>query len=523
MLRVTWSHGYPVLRMLRNDPVPGPTVGEASLRLPPRVTRWLRPVLVLTSSGVLAGWLFLALVHLGDRYHIRHRQGVWIALAQQFNVEGLYPPIFDGVHYGGVRYMPGPFVLHGLVARITGEYLVSGKLLAIVATAALLALLYVTLVRFGSTRALALGLTATVVAGGAGLLGGTSMGGDVLPVLFQLGAVTLILRERSDARMVGAGALCTLALLSRFNALWAPLAIAVWLWRRDRRRLLVFAGSFVGIASVSLALLHVLSDGRMYDNLVRFAAGGILSVGDTVTSPLRFLDAVFEGAAATWVLLPVAAFGLLVLRRVEPSIFALSLLFAAGILLAVFADIGTGPNQLVDLTVLVALVTGQLVAASRDRGREVFASVVAVALVWVTFTGVVVHMRGDLKEAGRIALGAASPYRPDPLAEQVPADASLLSEDPGLPSLRGQTPVVFDPFMLNRIDRQDPRLVDDLVERIRGQEFDALVLVETLEGNDEWWGDYHFGTRVVEAMRDSYEWERTLAGYHLYRPMPVMP
>ncbi|HEX6207126.1 MAG TPA: hypothetical protein VF058_02095 [Actinomycetota bacterium] len=501
----------------------GPSVGDAFPRLPARLTRWLRGALILTSAGVVASWLFLAVVHLGDRYQVRHRQGVWIALAQHLDAEGLYPQIFDGAHYGGVRYMPGPFVLHGLVARVTGEYLTSGKLVALLATAALLVLLYVTLVRLGSPRPVAFGLTAAVVAGGAGLLGGTSVGGDVLPVLFQLAAVALVLRTRSDARAVGAGALCTLALLSRFNALWAPLALAVWLWPRDRRRLLVFAGSFVGLTVVSLGLLHVASDGRMYDNLVRFAAGGILSVGDAATAPLRFLDAVFEGAVAQWVLLPVAAFGLLTLRRVEPSVFAWGLLFAAAILLVVFADIGTGSNQLIDLVVLMALVTGQLTAAFGERGDEVFASVVAVALVWVTFTGVAVHMREDLKEAGKIVLGAESPFRPDPLAGELPAGATLLSEDPGLPALRGQTPVVFDPFMLNRIDRREPELVDDLVDRIREQEFDALVLVETLEGNDGWWRDYHFGTRVVAAMREAYRWDRTFGGYHLYRPAQVTP
>jgi hypothetical protein len=502
--------------MLPNAPVTGPPVEETSPRLPLRVTRWLHGVLVLTSAGVVASWAFLALVHLGDRYQVRHRQGVWIALAQHLNTEGLYPQIFDGVHYGGVRYMPGPFVLHGLLARITGEYLTSGKLVALLATAALLVLLFVALARLGVSRAIAFGLTATVVAGGAGLQAGTTIGGDVLPVLFQIGAVALLLRERSDVRAVGAGALCALALLSRFNAVWALPAIAVWLWSRDRRRVAVLAGSFAGFTVASLALLHVVSDGRMYDNLFRFAAGGILGVGDAATAPLRFLDAVLAGAPAVWVILPVAAFGFLAVRRVEPSVFAWSLLFATAILLVTFADIGTGPNQLVDLVVLVVLVTGQLVAS--PRGRMALAPLVAVALVWVTFTAVAVHMRGDLKEGGRIALGAASPYAADPLAEEVPPGALMLSEDPGLPVMRGETPAVFDPFMLNRIDRRDPRLVDDLVERIRAREFDLLVTVETLEGNDEWWRDYHFGTRVAEAMRESYGWWGTVAGYHLYVP-----
>src|SRR5919109_1478572 len=52
----------------------------------------------------------------------RTSQGVWMALAQHLNTQGLYPELYDGHAYGGSRYMPLPIVLHAALARVTGEY-----------------------------------------------------------------------------------------------------------------------------------------------------------------------------------------------------------------------------------------------------------------------------------------------------------------------------------------------------------------------------------------------------------------
>ena len=38
--------------------------------------------LCIVGAAGIAGWLFLALVHLGDRYKVGHVQGHWMALAQ---------------------------------------------------------------------------------------------------------------------------------------------------------------------------------------------------------------------------------------------------------------------------------------------------------------------------------------------------------------------------------------------------------------------------------------------------------
>src|SRR5512132_3924697 len=85
---------------------------------------WAAGILGVAS---LVSWLLVAAAHVDDAYEVDHVAGGWMALAEYLTHGTLYPSFFDGVHYGGTRYMPLQIALHGGLARITGEYLVSGK------------------------------------------------------------------------------------------------------------------------------------------------------------------------------------------------------------------------------------------------------------------------------------------------------------------------------------------------------------------------------------------------------------
>ena len=59
-----------------------------------------------------------------------------------------------------------------------------------------------------------------------GLLATTSIHGDTLPVVFQFGALLLVLRG-SRRGIAVAGLLCALAFLTKLSAVWAPIAIGI--------------------------------------------------------------------------------------------------------------------------------------------------------------------------------------------------------------------------------------------------------------------------------------------------------
>src|SRR5439155_54410 len=57
--------------------------------------------------------------------------GVWTALAQDFANGILYRPTADAYGFGGTRYMPLFFVLHGTLIRLSVDPIVAGLLLTI--------------------------------------------------------------------------------------------------------------------------------------------------------------------------------------------------------------------------------------------------------------------------------------------------------------------------------------------------------------------------------------------------------
>jgi hypothetical protein len=493
---------------------------------PPATTavRWLDAGLTLSSAVVLAACLLLAAVHLDDRYRVDHVGGARMALAQYLNDGVLYPSLYDGSSYGGTRFMPLPIVLHAAMARLTGEYLVSGKLLAYGTMLALLGVVFVLLRRLRCPLPVALGLLAAVLTTGTGLPAAMGLRADTLPLLLQLLAVAAVAGSRRPAGTVAAAALGALAFAAKLSAVWAPLAICLWLAVVDRRRLLGFLAAYAAVVAAVLVVFGALSDGRLFENVFGLSTAGVTGAGSLLRGPTALVRLLVEEATAAWALLPVAAVAAwAAAARRQVSIWLVSLACCLVVLVVVLADVGTGWNQLIDLVVLTVLVVGEL--AGRSRSDPLAAAVpvtaaLAVLLLWVTVSGLVVTVGPDAREAVGMLRGAER-YDRRPLAGQATVATRLLSEDPYVPVSLGQRPVVLDPFMLLRLERKDPAAVQPLIERIRAREFELVVLVVPLEPPDqEWWRDMHFGVRVTEALAGAYTYSGRVQGYYLYRPRP---
>jgi hypothetical protein len=297
----------------------------------------------------------------------------------------------------------------------------------------------------------------------------------------------------------------------------------VWLLATDRRRLGWFAAAYGAFAVALLVLFIAVSDGRILENVFGLSTAGVQGIGSVVRAPYILVRLLVEQATGAWVLLPaVAVAGWLALRERRPTIWLVSLLCCLGVLLVVLTDVGTGWNQLIDPVVLTVLVVGEL-AGRRwpDPVAAAVPAIIAVVLLWVNLGGLAVTLVPDLQPALADLRGARQ-YSPEPLAGRATAATPLLSEDPYVPVSLGQRPVVLDPFMLLRIGRRDPAATQRLVDRIRAQEFELVVLVVPLHPVDQqWWSEVHFGRDVAQALADSYEPAGTVEGYLLYRPAPA--
>jgi hypothetical protein len=499
-------------------PATTPVPGRSDERVPPAdpgLPTWLAVSSVAIGALILASWIFLAVAHADDRYRLDHVSGARIALARSAQEGVLYPELFDGERYGGTRFMPIPFVVHGLVAGITDEYLLSGKLLAYAATLGLLATMVVALRRVRCPTPLQILLPALVLTTPTALSASMNLRADVLPLVLQLLAVVLVSGGERTSVVIVAGVLAALALFTKTTALWAPLAIVVWLLFRGRGRLGWFIASYVGSSVALLLAFIVASDGRIVENVLGLAASGV-DAESIVLAPYRLIHLLVSDATPAWAILPLA--GVVVWLA---SIYVVCLAFALLVLLVVLTDVGTGWNQLIDLVVLGAIVTGELAGRvdaptrTEDGSHRLGAMIVGLALLWISTVGLVVTLVPDV----RATIGGELDSRAIPLEGLADADTAILSEDPYVPVSLGQAPVVLDPFMLLRLGRDRPEDVQELIARIRSQEFELVVLVEPLEPLDRsWWDEEHFGSDVVGAIDRAYRFAGRVEGYYLYEP-----
>jgi hypothetical protein len=486
----------------------------------PAAERWLSRALVACAALILAAWVVIAVVHADDRYHVGWVEGTRIALARAAAHGELFPPLIDGQFYGGTRLMPGPVILHAGLSRVTGEYLVSGKLLAYLSTALLLVIVVVLLRRAGCPRAGALALAAGILATFPGLLAATTPQGDALSVALQLIALGLILHSQRRVATIGAAALCALAVVAKLTAVWAALAILAWLLLRDRRRLVLFGGAFLVLLVTEAGLLELLSGGRMLTNLHAVAFAGSDGIGGFVRSPTRALSLVADGASLVLVLFPVAFLGLLLRGRQALSLWLVSLLSALVVLLVVMADSGALHNHLLDLVVLTLLAAGDVWGTVSPSSRRMSAAGAAIAVValWGLGTSFLLELRPDLEEAAREVVGATpARYASDPLAGEL-RRRSLLSEDPYVPVSLDRKPVVLDPWMLLRLGRKHPAWTSALAARIDAHQFDRIVLVYPI-GFEAWYRQMHFGSAIAAAIRRSYRLREVRQGYYVYAPV----
>jgi hypothetical protein len=481
-------------------------------------------VLGVTSGVALLSVVVLATAHVADRYQVNHVSGSWMALAQDARSGDLYPRLFDGTFFGGTRSMPLPVLLHAGGAVLTGEYLVSGKLVAYATALALFGLVFLLLRRMGCSRLVAAALVSAVAAAPAGLLAATSIRGDALSVLFQLAAVALVARSTSPRTVTMAGLLCAVGVVSKLDAVWAPASILLWLAVLERRRLAAFFGSFGFSLVALLGLFELLSHGRMSTDLreLIFAgeAGGSFSGGASTLVHLAILD-----RDTVWLLLPfallAAARGV---ARARVTLWQVALAVDTVLLVGVFTDPGADFNHLLDLTVLTVLVVGELWVGATVAGRRVslLTSALAVAVVAGTASSYVRDIGPDLRPTLNMLTGrgTAARYAPHPLAGIVGSRDRILSEDPYVPISLGQRPIVVDPFMIIRMGHRHPAWIASLRRRLDEREFDKVILLFRLDPSSSHYTQIDFGRTISQAIARNYRLGRYVyagkPGYWVY-------
>jgi hypothetical protein len=501
------------------------TLDERSLLQSKRLETLVRWALGALTAITFLSAALIAIAHISDRYNVNHVSGTWMALAQDVREGTLYRPLFEDGVFGGTWYTPLQFVLEGGGALVTGEYIVSGKLIAYATAIALLWLLYVMLRRVGCSRLASGALLATVVLTPAGLFSFTAIRGDTLPLLLQLGALFAISRGITKRSLMVAGLLCALAISAKLAAVWAPIAIVLWLFFRERKALGRFLASFVVSTIVVLGIFELWSGGRMTDVVLGVATSGNSNSESPPAAFSRLFDLLVSHAGPIWLLLPFAFLALVVaVSQRRLTLYQVAFLVELPLLVVVMADPGSDFNHLIDLTVLTALVVGELWVRAAGREREVSALGLAIvlAMIFGAANEYRQSLKGDVKDSAKMLLkGDSTQYPTHPLAGFVKENDRILSEDPAVPLLLDQRPLLVDAVSVRRVGLDHPAWLASLERRLDGRYFDKVVLIHPVEDKG-WYDERNFGAGVRDAIARDYRLvakvDRRPLTYWVYAP-----
>jgi len=157
----------------------------------------------------------------------------------------------------------------------------------------------------------------------------------------------------------------------------------------------------------------------------------------------------------------------------------------------------------------------------RSAFRPGRASLARLAIAAVLVVGSVAVYIDDfsLPSDLRTLLGeTAFPDRVPRLSGVIAEGETILSEDPSIPVLRGERPIVLDPYMLIAVGDQHPEWRNELVARIGRAEFDTVVLLFEPGTAREWYRNLHLGSEVAAAIEARYGPPTHAGGYWVYRP-----
>ena len=451
---------------------------------------------------------------------LNHVSGVWLTLADDLTRGTFYRPLHAAGAFGGTRYFPLVFTLDAALARAGAPLLAAGVALSLAAALLAAAGIAALLRASGAARSDAAAGGALALAGLAAQRALADARGDLLPVALSAWALAAVARP-GRSRAGPAAALLVLAFAAKPTALAAAgAAIAVLALRGARRDAALLAGLVAGGAAAVVAVTELASSGRFLAALAASAAPGAgprtllaapvrLAAEAALEDPTGLLLAVLAGVEVAAAAPALARAGRDRGRdpRLLPAVWVVAAWLGA---LVTYAVPGTGVNHLVELEVASATLLGTCVVA---RGRAAGRARAGVALAAAAGTVAALGLWREDRTSSRLAEIRA-------VVRALPPSGRVFSEDPLVPLLDGDSPLVLDPFALRAVASADPGAFASLATGLGAGAFPAVVLLADLDAPDaeRWYARGNLGPSLVARIRGGYRPSGAVGRYHLYVP-----
>jgi len=458
---------------------PLPATGDADGTSAPLHTPLLAIILLLTLAAGLADSLHLALGYWGGgRTFDGETSGVWSALALDAANGLVYRPVLADDGYGGTRYMPVFFLLHGLAIRLIGDATLAGLLLMQASVALMVAAIARLLVQQGVSRrsAAAVALLTCVTSLYQQYLSDVNC--DYLAAALSLWGLSLFLGHDGQPRRRAARAfglvLMIAAFYTKFSTVYVPAALFLSYVLHGRwRAALAFAAAALALLIAVGAAFHVLSDGRMIEALAATATGGT-DLAFALGFARRFAEELilYHPAIGVSFVLALGKWALDGPRRWRAPLH-LTFVMVTLVTLVVFTSRGIAGNHMIPLHAVALVLLGSALTGSRGQRHALAAGIGILGLIVVAtwFPGV---------PSVRATLAArANP----PVAEiraaidrHVPPGRLLYAHHPMYPIVAGRRPFVLDVYNLNLFLHRDHPVGDNFRARLAQARFDALIV-----------------------------------------------
>jgi predicted membrane-bound mannosyltransferase len=168
--------------------------------------------------------------------HLDHVAGVWIAEAIDVTRRVFYRAPYGSYGYGGTRYFPLFFCVHGAAIKLFGAWRATGYALSAVSVVLLLIAVYYLSRRIGAARWLAVAACLAVLAGTSAQEALLTIREDAMAAMLNLWGIAICVGEDLGRRVYYAAALFTLAFAVKETTVFGMAAVFLHLLLNQRRR-----------------------------------------------------------------------------------------------------------------------------------------------------------------------------------------------------------------------------------------------------------------------------------------------
>jgi hypothetical protein len=442
--------------------------------------------------------------------------GSWVALAADLKNGVFYRPLYGPLGYGGTRYFPLHFAVQAVLMKAGLDVVLAGRLIELFSMAILLAGIYLLLrgLEVEAWLAACSALLVLATPSGQVLL---NVRGDVLPAsLNVLGLAICVKQVSSRWRLVASSILFTLAFAAKPTTVFGLITLVVvfLLGRRFKIAWRLVAMTLAGYILV-LAAIYFGSQGRAFEVFRACALGGG-TWRSMLKGPLRIAILAAGTRPQNGAAFIVLGFAVLLaweadLEGLIPPVFLVSTTLVSAVIMG---TPGADENHLLDLYVASIIMFSSWLKGKSQRHMTFGVCLLAVATLFT--------LPEQLDTLWyRTATGLANPRDPQRILQFVgDPHKPILAENPILCIRVGQTPYVLDSNNFRIINERNPAFAEPLWKRLRGQSFDAVVLISDPQSDagQFWYKSVHFGPGFIDELNASYYLAARISDQFVFLP-----